>query len=346
MGSEQRPMRRRGMRADQLELAAGCRALGMTWAEIAAVFRDRYDVNALVAMRLAHGWSQRDAAERWNRCWPDDPKTFKTFSGWENWPGPSGNAPSLGVLARLAELYQCAVIDLLVDAPDFRRRDPNEGVRPLVERAPAQRALAVALESALSRLADADVEEVAAAGLLWAERIASTGQAYPVLMKLSAGLALAATAREALDPGHPLSPAATSPPAPVGSGRDGEGGALAGIWHSRQRGPLAGEHVLVLRAGDRGRLVGQSLPHPAGARLRLDLALDGQVVSGSWAEHMAGGRSGYGTVRFHLDPSRRRMRGRWLAFGARSHVLAGDWELTWQQATVTGRTLPAYRSAA
>jgi hypothetical protein len=158
-------------------------------------------------------------------------------------------------------------------------------------------------------------------------------------MKLSAGLALAATARAALAPERPLPPASTAPPA------TGEGGALAGIWRSRQRGPLAGEHVLVLRSSP-GRLVGQSLPHPAGARLRLDLTVDGGVVSGSWVERVDGGRSGYGTVRFHLDPSGRRMRGRWLAFGERFHVLAGDWELTWQESTVTGRALLAHRSAA
>lgn len=328
------------MRADQLELAVACRAKGMTWVEVAAVFRDRYDVNALVAMRLAHGWSQRDAAEEWNGRWPDDPKTYKTFSYWENWPGPTGHAPSLSVLGRLAELYQCAVMDLLVGTLDFRRLDGNDGVCPQVEQASAERALSVALNGVWSRLADADVEEVAAAGLLWAERIGSTSQAQGVLMKLSAGLALAATARTALARVDPDRAESTDP-----DSIDADGRALVGIWRSRQRGPRHGEHVVVLR-GSHDRLVGQSLPHPAGARLRLDLAADGGLVCGSWVEHLAGGRSVHGTVRFHVDPSRRLLRGRWLSFGERFHALAGDWELTWQEARVSGSVLLAHRAAA
>ncbi len=39
--------------------------------------------------------------------WPDDPKSFKNFSSWENWPSPTGHAPSLAVLDRLARLYEC-----------------------------------------------------------------------------------------------------------------------------------------------------------------------------------------------------------------------------------------------
>lgn len=29
---------------------------------------------------MARDWSQRDAADEWNKRWPDDPKTFKNFS--------------------------------------------------------------------------------------------------------------------------------------------------------------------------------------------------------------------------------------------------------------------------
>ena len=72
---------------------------------------------------MAHDWSQRDAAEQWNRRWPADPKTFKNFSYWELWPGPTGHAPSLDVLARLAELYECSVADLVSDCADFRGFD-------------------------------------------------------------------------------------------------------------------------------------------------------------------------------------------------------------------------------
>src|SRR5262249_10388763 len=83
----------------------------------------RYRVNMRVAYRLAHGWSQRQAAEEWNARWPDEPKTLKNFSYWEVWPSPTGHEPSLDVLAKLAELYEWRVADLLSDLADYR--DPD-----------------------------------------------------------------------------------------------------------------------------------------------------------------------------------------------------------------------------
>ncbi|MGH3695741.1 MAG: hypothetical protein ACRDRX_17415 [Pseudonocardiaceae bacterium] len=91
--------------------------------EVAGVLREHYRFNARVALRYAHGWSQGQAAEEWNRRWPDELKTFKMFSYWEMWPGTTGHAPSFDNLSKLAELYECAVSDLLVDLPDFRHRD-------------------------------------------------------------------------------------------------------------------------------------------------------------------------------------------------------------------------------
>jgi hypothetical protein len=117
--------RPRSLRHQQRLVAAGLRVQGRTWVEIAAVLRQRPGVNARVALRLAHGWSQRQAAEQWNRRWPDDPKTFKNLSYWEVWPAPSGYAPSLAVLDRLAQLYQCSVGDLLADVGDHRALDPH-----------------------------------------------------------------------------------------------------------------------------------------------------------------------------------------------------------------------------
>lgn len=70
-------------------------------------------------MRQAHGWSQPQAAERWTEIWPDDPKTFKNFSYWEQWPGQTGHAPSLETLDRLARLYECKITDLLGDFRDY-----------------------------------------------------------------------------------------------------------------------------------------------------------------------------------------------------------------------------------
>jgi hypothetical protein len=58
--------------------------------------------NAWVAFRYAHGWSQRRAADEWNKRWPDELKTFKNFSHWESWPGSTGHAPIFDNLSKLA----------------------------------------------------------------------------------------------------------------------------------------------------------------------------------------------------------------------------------------------------
>jgi len=123
-----RRRRRRGIRPDQLKLVAEARAEGLPWPEIAARIQRAYRVTGLAAMRLAHSWSQHDAAETWNRRWPEDRRTFKNFSYWENWPNPTGFMPSLTILIRLAELYECAVADLVGDVGDWRHLDACQGI--------------------------------------------------------------------------------------------------------------------------------------------------------------------------------------------------------------------------
>lgn len=114
----------RSQKQERFHLARSLRASGKSWVEVAAVLRRRYRINARVALRYAHCWSQRGAADEWNRRWPDDMKTFKNFSYWEQWPNSTGHAPSFDNLSRLAELYECSASDLLVDVADFRHLDP------------------------------------------------------------------------------------------------------------------------------------------------------------------------------------------------------------------------------
>ncbi|MCA1706211.1 MAG: hypothetical protein LC808_24270 [Actinobacteria bacterium] len=117
----------RSQKQQREQLVGSLRASGASWVEVAAVLQQRYRLNARVALRYAHGWSQRRAADEWNQRWPDELKTFKNFSYWESWPGSTGHAPSFDNLSKLAELYECAVSDLVVDLPDFRYLDTAAG---------------------------------------------------------------------------------------------------------------------------------------------------------------------------------------------------------------------------
>jgi hypothetical protein len=89
-------------------------------------------------MRQAHGWSQPQAALEWTKIWPDDPKTFKNFSYWEQWPGQTGHAPSLETLDRLARLYHCKITDLLGDCHDYSGQKASFSVRERAAGPPGQ----------------------------------------------------------------------------------------------------------------------------------------------------------------------------------------------------------------
>lgn len=86
--------RSESLRRRQARLAAEQRSAGKTWVEAAEIFQTTFRLNPRVALRLVRGWSQAQAADEWNRRWPDQPKTFKNFSHWEIWPGKGGYSPS------------------------------------------------------------------------------------------------------------------------------------------------------------------------------------------------------------------------------------------------------------
>jgi hypothetical protein len=326
--------------------------------EVAAVFRERFGVNARTALRLAHGWTQQRAADEWTKRWPDDPKTFKNFSYWEQWPSESGYEPSLDVLTRLAELYQCAVADLLMDCGDFRSQDDTyragqySGLIPALFSTGSERPGAGITESVndthegdLNQLVQfveqADVHNLARMAASWSNEIMPDETRRSVLLKLSAGLSVAA-ANPVL---AALSPEPGAAPAPVHD--------LAGIWHSvytysssGRGGEFTGEHFVVLRHSS-GSLTGNSLPTREKSELNVRLSLERAIATGTWTEHTAPsgyyhGATYHGTIQLVVDPLGRTMTGKWLGFSKEFKVNSGSWSLTRVEDSTSKRTQQRY----
>ncbi|MBN9736572.1 MULTISPECIES: hypothetical protein [unclassified Pseudonocardia] len=292
-------------RREHLRFARGLRETGATPAATARQLRERFGVRALTAARLAHGWSQSDAAAEWNRHWPDAPRTFKAFSYWENWPGPTGHAPSLDVLERLARLYVCAVRDLLADLPDH-----GDAGGPDVDRA--------ALVWQVQHL---DLPELVESVSGWAAGIPAE-QRRAWLLKLSTAAAAAA----------PPGATATARPAlsPVTD--------LRGAWASSYSYPstsrgrdLESDHLVDIECRD-GRLVGTSRPDGTGSELVLTLDTEGVLVTGTWHERTSPtghyrAASYHGTVQLVLDPTGTALTGRWLGISKQYTIKSGEWRL-------------------
>jgi len=276
------------------------------------VLRREYGVNARVAMRLAHGWGQADAAEAWNRQWPDEPKTFKNFSYWENWPGDTGYMPSLATLDRLAQLYECDVSDLLSGWGEH-----NVAVTTPVADELESEVLAWQVE----HLSSDDLARIIGE---WSGRLTSENR-RSLLLKLSTAAAIAA---------HKTSPERAA--AVLGAAPNLD--ELAGLWDSTysffstgREAEFSSSHQIGLRA-ENGRLVGRSMPEATGT-VELDLAADGLLLAGTWTERTAPngyyrGAVYHGIMQLVLDPAGRSMTGQWLGPDKHFAINAGPWNLT------------------
>ena len=105
--------------------------------------------------------------------------------------------------------------------------------------------------------------------------------------------------------------------------------------------------MVVLQHGD--RLTVRSLPGSAASSLSLDLTVDGAVVTGTWVEqtdpagHYRGARY-HGAIQLLVEPTGRRMVGKWVGFGKDMDVYTGPWELTFQDASTSKTTLDRYNT--
>ncbi|MFY4719556.1 helix-turn-helix domain-containing protein [Streptomyces sp. LaBMicrA B280] len=115
----------------------------------------------------------------------------------------------------------------------------------------------------------------------------------------------------------------------------------SGVWLSRYEffsssrdETYDGKHyVVIVQHGN--RLTAQSLPDASsnpGSPLTLDLTVDRNVVTGSWVEQTASdgyynGARYHGAVQMLVEPTGRRMAGKWVGFGKDFDVNTGPWEL-------------------
>ncbi|MEU8853133.1 helix-turn-helix transcriptional regulator [Streptomyces sp. NPDC048556] len=152
--------------------------------------------------------------------------------------------------------------------------------------------------------------------------------------------------------GHDLSPSpsfsANATPAPLASP-----GNYSGIWLSRyeyfssgRENTFTGLHyVVLLQHGN--RLTVRSLPGSSDSPLTMELSVDGNVVTGTWKEQTSGdsyyqGAVYHGAIQLLVEPTGRRMTGKWVGFGKEFDVNTGPWELVFKGASTNKAALEEY----
>jgi hypothetical protein len=130
----------------------------------------------------------------------------------------------------------------------------------------------------------------------------------------------------------------------------------SGVWlsryeffsSSRDETFEAKHHVVVLQRGN--RLTVQSLPGAStnpDSPLSMDLTVDRNVVSGTWIEQTAAdgyyqGARYHGCLQLLVEPTGRRMAGKWVGFGKDFDVNTGPWELRLLDRSTSKATLETY----
>ncbi|MCK9904448.1 hypothetical protein MXD63_30950 [Frankia sp. Cpl3] len=127
---------RPSLRVEQAELRARMRTAGMSHDEIAVEFARRYQLRPRAAYRVAHGWTQTQAANHINAHAARaglDPHGAATMTGprlseLENWPLPNNRRrPTPQILALLAEVYGTGIHNL-IDLDDREHLTPADSL--------------------------------------------------------------------------------------------------------------------------------------------------------------------------------------------------------------------------
>ncbi|MFF9647885.1 helix-turn-helix domain-containing protein [Streptomyces sp. NPDC014622] len=145
---------------------------------------------------------------------------------------------------------------------------------------------------------------------------------------------------------RPASPAARTEPS-------ASRGPYSGVWLSRYEYFSSGRgetytglhYVVVLQHAS--RLTVRSLPGSSDSILTMDLELDGAVVTGTWTEQTASdgyynGARYHGAIQMLIEPTGRRIAGKWLGYGKDFEINSGPWELIFQAASTSKATLEEY----
>nr|WP_258016620.1 hypothetical protein [Streptomyces sp. AJS327] len=107
-------------------------------------------------------------------------------------------------------------------------------------------------------------------------------------------------------------------------------------------------HVVLLQRGE--RLTGRSLDGASSnpdSPLSVDLTIDRNVVTGTWREQTAedgyyAGAHYHGALQLLVEPTGRRMVGKWIGFGKDFDVNTGPWELVFQEASTSQDAMTRY----
>lgn len=174
---------------------------------------------------------------------------------------------------------------------------------------------------------EVDIQNLARSAAVWAQQIKQEETRRSVLLKMSAGLSLAAA--------NPALAVAAVEQASV----PGDGHRLSGIWESKylyfstsRESDSEASHYVVLKKTDDG-FVAQSLPNKEGSEVRLRLSVEKSIATGTWTEKTSTeghykGAVYHGTLQMLIDPMGRSMTGKWVGFSKDFKVNSGDWSLT------------------